>query len=255
MPDAVVETEFGVPIPGHILPEDQWVKTAIKRLPPPGPLDWHAIFGRTAPVVLDLGCGNGRSTLISALARPEIDHLAVDILPVVIRYATRRANQRGLANTRWAVIGGRELLQQYVAPGSVAEIHCYHPQPYYERHEVKKRLIVPEFLALVHQSLQPAGVFIVQTDNPAYWKYMQRVVPAFFEFQEHAAHWPEAPHGRTRREILATQKGLPVFRGIGTRRSDVNSEDYERLIKSLPRATFNADRSLMALDRLEMSEK
>ncbi len=252
--ESAVETEFGVPIPGCILPEEQWAKTAIKRLPPPGPLDWSTIFGRTAPVMLDLGCGNGRSTLSSALARPEVDHLAVDILPVVIRYATRRANHRGLANTRWAVIGGRELLERYIARGSVAEIHCYHPQPYYERHEIKKRLIVPEFLALVHQSLQPRGMFVVQTDNPAYWKYMLKVVPAFFDFHEHVGNWPDAPQGRTRREILATQKGLPVFRGVGLRRDDVSDADFERLIKSLPRPTFNADRSLMALDRLEMSE-
>lgn len=251
---SAIETEFGVPIPGRIVPEDHWAKTAIKRLPPSGRLDWQAIFGRSAPVVLDLGCGNGRSTLISALARPQVDHLAVDILPVVIRYATRRANQRGLANTRWAVIGGRELLERYIAPGSVAEIHCYHPQPYYERHDIKKRLIVPEFLALVHRSLLPGGVFVVQTDNPAYWKYMRTVMPEFFDFREHAGPWPDAPQGRTRREILAVQKGLPVFRGVGTTRSDVTTMDYERLIKSLPRPTFNADRRLQVLDRLEMSE-
>src|SRR6185312_10330169 len=93
-----VEEEFGVPIPGRILPEPAWTRTGIKRLPPPGPLDWEGIFGRTAPVVLELGCGNGRYTLLSALARPGFDHFATDILPVVIRYATRRANRRGLAN-------------------------------------------------------------------------------------------------------------------------------------------------------------
>src|SRR3954469_24985331 len=93
-----VEHEFGVPLPGRILPESEWARTAIKRLPPPelGPLDWGAIFGRVAPVVLDLGCGNGRFTLQSALERPGLNHFAIDRLPVVIRYATRRANQRGL---------------------------------------------------------------------------------------------------------------------------------------------------------------
>ena len=50
--------------PGQILPQSEWAKTAVKRLPDAGPLDWPAIFGRTAPVVLDLGCGNGRFTLM-----------------------------------------------------------------------------------------------------------------------------------------------------------------------------------------------
>jgi len=110
--------------------------------------------------------------------RPEYNHFAVDILPVVVRYATRRANQRGLSNVRVAVIGGRELLRDYVAAGTVTEIHCYHPQPYYEPREIGLRLITPEFLALVHRSLVPGGLFIVQTDNPAYARYMRLVLPA-----------------------------------------------------------------------------
>jgi len=99
------DSDYGVPIPGRILPPDQWARTAIKRLPPPGPLDWTAIFGREAPLVLDLGCGNGRFVIASALARPELNHVGIEVLPVVIRYATRRANQRGLSNVRLAVIG------------------------------------------------------------------------------------------------------------------------------------------------------
>ncbi len=91
-----IEYELGVPIPGRVLPQSEWARTAVKRLPEAGPLDWAAIFGRTAPVVLDLGCGNGRFTLMSAVNRPDFDHFAIDFLPVVIRYATRRANQRGL---------------------------------------------------------------------------------------------------------------------------------------------------------------
>ena len=152
-----IETEFGVPIPGRILPADQWARTAIKRLPPPGPLDWSALFGRTAPVVLELGCGNGRFTLLSALARPEMDHFASDVLPVVIRYATRRGNQRGLHNVRFAVKDAQTFVASYVAPGSVAEVHLYHPQPYHDPRQAHRRLVTPRFLADVHRALGPGG--------------------------------------------------------------------------------------------------
>src|SRR5687768_3688074 len=148
MPDS----DFGVPIPGKILPPEQWAKTAIKKLPLPGPLDFPAIFGRKAPLVLDLGCGNGRFVLASALARPVLDHLGVDILPLVVRYATKRANQRGLVNVRLAVIGAFELLEQYIAAASVAEIHLYHPQPFKDSEQAYRRLITPEFLALARRS-------------------------------------------------------------------------------------------------------
>jgi tRNA (guanine-N7-)-methyltransferase len=132
MSDGPIEYEHGVPIPGQIRPQSEWAKTALKRLPEAGPLDWPAIFGRTAPLVLDLGCGNGRFTLMSALARPDFDHVAVDLLPVVIRYATRRANQRGLHNVRFAVKDAQTFMRQYVAPSSIAEIHVDHPQLYHD---------------------------------------------------------------------------------------------------------------------------
>ena len=166
-PRRQIEREFGVPVPGEIQPMALWTNTALKTLPPPGPLDFQAIFGRDAPVMLDIGCGNARSTLASAVWRPLVDHLSTDVLPVVIRYATRRANQRGLANVKFAVIGGRELLADYIAPQSVAEIHVYHPQPFYDPKLIHKRLITPEFVALVHRSLAPGGLFVLQTDSPA----------------------------------------------------------------------------------------
>src|SRR5947209_6831690 len=202
-----IEREFGVPIPGRILPGSEWARTAIKRLPPPGPLDWTAIFGRTAPVVLELGCGNGRFTLSSALARPGFDHMAIDLLPVVIRYATRRANQRGLHNVRFAVKDAQTFLAGYVAESSVAEVHLYHPQPYHDPRRAHLRLVTPRFLADVHRSLTPGGLFVIQTDNPDYWAYITRVLPVFFAFEEHPGPWPDAPEGRSRREILARSRG------------------------------------------------
>src|SRR5205085_879993 len=88
-----IEREFGVPIAGEILDPSQWTQTALKRLPAQGRLAWEELFGRTAPLVLDLGCGNGRFLLQSAVWRPDHDHVGVHILPLVIRYATRRGNQ------------------------------------------------------------------------------------------------------------------------------------------------------------------
>src|SRR5262245_40675413 len=245
-----IEKEFGVPIPGQILDPAQWTKTALKKVPE-GILDFAALFGRQAPLVLDLGCGNGRFSIASALARRDHDHLAVDILPVVIRYATRRGNQRGLSNLRFAVIGGRELLAGHIAPGTIAEIHCYHPQPFYERAQVHRRLITPEFLMLAHRALVPGGLFVVQTDNPGYWSYIREAVPAFFDFQEFPGRWPDAPRGRTRREIVALKKGLPVFRGVGQAKIAISETDALRLAESLPPPTFNADRRLRQLDFLE----
>lgn len=246
-----IEREFGVPIAGEILDQSLWTRTALKKLPTEGYLNWEALFGRKAPIVLDLGCGNGRFLLGSAVWRRDHDHLGLDNLPVVIRYATRRANQRGLTNIRFAVGSARDLLARLVEPASVSEIHCYHPQPYYYPDQVHRRLITPEFLAFVHRALVPGGLFFIQSDNPGYWRYVRQVVPVFFEFEEREGTWPDAPKGRTRREIIALKRGLPVFRGSGRARSGLSYDDALGLAEKMPAPVFDANRRLRELDEME----
>lgn len=238
--DLGADHDFGVAIPGEVLPEAQWAKTALKKLPLPGELSMEALFGRSAPLVLDLGCGNGRFLLASALAHPEMNHLGIDILPMVIRYATRRANQRGLHNARLAVIGAYELLEQYIAPHSVQEIHLYHPQPYKDLDKSYKRLVTPEFLSLVHRSLVPGGLFVIQTDNRAYWDYIVKVMPKLFTFEDLQTPWPDAMEGRTRREIYARRKGMRIFRGTGIPLPNLSDEQIATIIAETPLPRFMA---------------
>ena len=246
-----VEMEFGVPIPGRILPKEAWVQTAVKRLPLNGPLNWQEIFHRAAPVIVDLGCGNGRFTLLSALARPDCDHVAVDVLPAVIRYATRRGNQRGLSNTRFMVRDAQSFVHEYIPEGSVNEIHLYHPQPYHNPRMADRRLVTPRFLADVHRGLAPGGLFVIQTDNPDYWEYITQITPIFFDFRERFEPWPDAPEGRSRREVLSRSRGVRIFRGEGTRRDAISRNEALKLAASLPPPRFRTHGPWMELDAIE----
>jgi tRNA (guanine-N7-)-methyltransferase len=201
--------------------------------------------------VLELGCGNGRFTLLSALARPEFDHVSTDILPVVIRYATRRANQRGLHNVRFAVKDAQTFMSAYVPESSAAEVHLYHPQPYHDPRQAHLRLVTPRFLADVHRGLAPGGLFVIQTDNPDYWAYLAEVCPVFFAFQAHPEPWPDAPEGRSRREILARSRGLRIFRGSGRRRDDITRASALAMAETLPAPTFRSRGPWCELDAWE----
>jgi tRNA (guanine-N7-)-methyltransferase len=245
-----VEYEFGVAIPGVIQPPDKWARTALKKLPSP-PLNFEEIFGRHAPVVLDLGCGNGRYTLISALARPEVNHFSIDVLPAVIRYATRRANQRGLHHVRFAVKDAQTFMREYVRANSIAEAHLYHPQPFHDRREAHKRVVTPQFLADVHRALGAGGLFVFQTDSPEYWQYTKAIAAPFFEFKEFARPWLDAPEGRTRREILSRSRGVEIFRGTGIRREGLTDAEIDKLIRTLPPPTFKTRGAWMEIDELE----
>lgn len=238
-----VEFEMGVPFPGEILPHENWAQTALKHLPDPGPLDLVSLFGRQAPIALEIGCGNGRFTISSAIRRPDWDHLAIDILPTVVRYATRRANQRGLSNVRIAVCDGWRFLSQMLGTGSIDEVHIYHPQPYADPAQSAKRMLTPDFLALLHRVLVEGGKLYLQTDRQPYWDYIHLVIPALFDWQELSEPWPEDPNGRSRREMLSVSQGLKVFRGVATRSQHHDISEVERIVKSLPLPDFKIPQS------------
>ncbi|HLY09087.1 MAG TPA: methyltransferase domain-containing protein [Planctomycetota bacterium] len=209
-------SEFGVPIPGRVLPHEQWTKTGYRD--PGTPFDWDAVFGRRAPRVVDLGCGNGRYLIGSALERPDTDHLGVDLVQVAIDHAAHRANQRGLKNVRFVTGDANPWLFERLGPDSVDEIHVYHPQPYYEVGDISKRLLTPEYLERLWMVLRRGGRLVLQTDNKSYWSYLLKAVAKHFEPSVQPGPWPDAPRGRTRREILARMKGLTVWRMEATRR-------------------------------------
>jgi tRNA (guanine-N7-)-methyltransferase len=127
-------------------------------------------------------------------------------------------------------------------PGSVDELHVYHPQPYYEVEDRTKRMLTPRFLARAWQVLRPGGTLVLQSDNPYYWRYLSSVVPRFFRFAERDAPWPDAPRGRTRREIVARSKRLRIFRGSGVRRDELSADEVERLGRELPEPDFDANK-------------
>lgn len=227
------DSEFGVPFPGGVLPGAQWTRTGYRD--PGTPFDWTGVFGRSGPHVVDLGCGNGRYLIGSSLARPDRDHLGIDLVQVAIDHAAHRANQRGLRNVRFATGDANLWLFERLTEDSVDEIHVYHPQPYYEAREVSKRLLTPEFLDRAWRVLRVQGLLVLQTDNKAYWQYLLNAVLRYFDPEPVAGAWPDAPRGRTRREIIARRKGLAVWRMVARRRA-VGRE------VELPTVEFDANR-------------
>jgi tRNA (guanine-N7-)-methyltransferase len=139
------------------------------------------------------------------------------------------------------VCGAHEFLEQYVAPQSVAEIHLYHPQPYRDEELAYKRLITPQFLALVHQALTADGLWVVQTDNAGYWQYLSTAAPALFTMRELPGPWPDASQGRTRREIYARQHRMQVFKAE-CRPLPLSAAEVQAIAATLPLPKFRAEK-------------
>ena len=182
--------------------------------------DWGREFGRsTSPRVLDVGCGDGQFLRAQAAARPERDHVGIDLLGPVIERAAKEARARGLANVRFLTADAVAWLAAQPAE-SIDEIHVYHPQPYVDPAEVHLGMLTPAFFERMWITLRPGGLLVLQTDERRYGAYLREAVRKHFEAEVVDGPWPDAPEGRTRREAVARRKRLRVLR-LAARRRDV----------------------------------
>lgn len=241
MPRRPQPIDHELAFPGAVLAHEQWTRTRVPLGERGRRFDWEAAFGRRAPRVLDLGCGNGLYLVSSALRRPDLDHLGVELVPPAIRMASLRAGQRGLTNCKFAWGDASEFLLERCAPASLDEIHLYHPQPYYEAGKVDRRQLTPRTLLAIHTLLVPGGLFVFQTDNPAYWHWTRGFAPRLFAWSERAQPWPDAPHGRTLREARARAQGLEIFRAEA-RRLELAPEAAAELAGGMKEPEFDANK-------------
>jgi tRNA (guanine-N7-)-methyltransferase len=148
-------------------------------LEPTGPpLDLAATFGGDAPVVLDIGCGMGESTRAQAAADPTTSVIAVDVHTRGIATLLRHVERDGLVNVRVVLGDAVELLEQRIGAESLSGVRVYFPDPWPKARHRKRRLVQPDFVALLVDRLAPGGFVHCATDDMDYAQQMLEVLGA-----------------------------------------------------------------------------
>ncbi|MGH3673067.1 MAG: tRNA (guanosine(46)-N7)-methyltransferase TrmB [Pseudonocardiaceae bacterium] len=142
---------------------------------PEGPLDTTRWFGRTAPVVLEIGSGMGETTAAIALGAPEIDHLAVEVYQPGLAQLLLRIEHAQITNLRLLRGDAYRLLDGHLAPGVLHAVRIYFPDPWPKRRHHKRRLVTSELVALVASRLMPGGTLHLATDWEPYAEEMLAV--------------------------------------------------------------------------------
>ena len=140
------------------------------------PLDAAAVYGRTAPLVLEIGSGTGEATAVMAAADPSRDVLAVEVHTPGVATLLRRVEQEALGNVRVAEGDGLQVLAEALAPASLDEVRVFFPDPWPKARHAKRRLVTPSFAALVADRLRPGGRLHVATDWASYAEQVLDVV-------------------------------------------------------------------------------
>ncbi len=132
------------------------------------PLDFAAIFGRSAPVVLEIGFGMGETTAAIAAAHPAVDFLGVEMHLPGVGALLRRIDAQRLTNLRVLRHDAVDVVDTMLAPASLAGVHVYFPDPWPKKRHHKRRLLKPVFVRALAVRLAPGGYLHVATDWESY---------------------------------------------------------------------------------------
>ncbi len=139
-------------------------------------LDWPPVFGRRAPVILEIGFGNGEALAAAAAAHPENNYLGIEVHRPGAGSLLRRVEEEGLTNVRVMLGDANEILARRVPDASLAAVRLFFPDPWPKKRHHKRRLVQPDFAALVARKLDPGGYFHLATDWPDYAAHMGAVL-------------------------------------------------------------------------------
>ena len=143
-----------------------------------GLLDTGSLFGRSAPVVVEIGSGMGDATVAMAADDEGRDYLAIEAHLPGIAQLLGLVEERGLTNVRVAHGDALDLLRRAVGPDSLDAIHAYFPDPWPKARHHKRRLIQPAHVELLRSRLRIGGTLHVATDWPDYAAQMRDVLAA-----------------------------------------------------------------------------
>jgi tRNA (guanine-N7-)-methyltransferase len=170
-------------------------------------LDTEAVFGRKAPLVVEIGSGLGDAVVEAATTEPERDYLAVEVYQPGLAHTIARAEragialgQEGLRNLRLVQANAAELLETSVPAQSVDELWVFFPDPWHKARHHKRRLVTAEFAALAARVLRPGGTLRLATDWAEYAEQMIEVMEADVDLTN--AHGPGRQAPRFERRVL-----------------------------------------------------
>lgn len=143
-----------------------------------GELQPEQVFGRQAELTLEIGFGMGQSLLEMAKAAPEQDFIGVEVHRPGVGALLNGMLTDSISNIRVYSCDAIEVLNQCIADNSLDRLMLFFPDPWHKSRHHKRRIVQPEFVALVRQKLKPGGVLHMATDWQPYAEHMLEVMNA-----------------------------------------------------------------------------
>ena len=183
-------------------------------LPPDQPLDIDQAFGRSAPLIVEIGFGNGESLAKMAENNPDINYLGIEVHRPGVGHLLRLLAEKDINNVRIYHHDAIEILEQKIADESLAGVHLFFPDPWHKRRHHKRRIVRPSFVELLEKKLQPGGYFHAATDWRDYARDMLKTLSASQKLINQSEEQDFSPRPDYRPMTKFEKRGLRLGHGV-----------------------------------------
>ena len=143
-----------------------------------GPIVFSEIFGREAPVVLEIGFGMGDSLLEMASREPEKNYIGIEVHTPGVGRLLSNADEEGLTNIRIYAEDAIDVLAKCIPDNSLDVLQLFFPDPWHKKRHHKRRIVQPDFAQNLRKKLKVGGYFHMATDWENYAEHMMEVMSA-----------------------------------------------------------------------------
>ncbi|ORM66367.1 tRNA (guanosine(46)-N7)-methyltransferase TrmB [Pantoea rodasii] len=178
------------------------------------PLDLAALFGREAPVVLEIGFGMGASLVTMAQNNPHQNFLGLEVHAPGVGACLASAKEAGVDNLRVMCHDAVEVLQQMIPDNSLRMVQLFFPDPWHKARHNKRRIVQVPFAELVMRKLKLGGVFHMATDWEEYAKHMLEVMSSIDGYKNQSESHDYVPRPETRPLTKFEQRGQRLGHGV-----------------------------------------
>ncbi len=164
---------------------------------PGAAIDPREVWGRDAPLIAEIGSGQGHAIVHAASSRPDVDFLAIEVFTAGLARTMLTAEKAGARNLRLVEANAPEVLAHLLPPASVDELWIFFPDPWHKNKHNKRRLVTPEFAETIAGAVRDGGTVRLATDWEQYARQMRDVLDAAPQFSRaFEGEWAERFDGR-----------------------------------------------------------
>ena len=180
----------------------------------PQPVDLTALFGRDAPLVLEIGFGMGASLVAMAASNPHQNFLGIEVHSPGVGACLATAEEAGVSNLRVMCHDAVEVLNLMIPDNSLRMVQLFFPDPWHKARHNKRRIVQVPFAELVMRKLKLGGVFHMATDWEAYAEHMLEVMSSIDGYKNQSESNNYVPRPETRPLTKFEQRGQRLGHGV-----------------------------------------